>query len=181
MFDPKRFNERLKDHIATVKLRAQYFESHARFLSRGVQDEALQLQYWSTYEQFQMGQTLGAVLQHAKSLEERVARLQVLEKLNPFLLRTQDSFDLMLEQKVLDAQTRTRARPKKKSASNVDPQDVLERFLYEPELVERDCAAIMRRNTIDGREELDIDRINALRSNPRILAWLVRSPAEPSA
>src|SRR3569833_3906996 len=50
--------------------------------------------------------------------------------------------------------------------------DVLERFLYEPEMVPRDCAALVYLLARSRKTLLDRSRIASLQSNPRGRAWL---------
>jgi hypothetical protein len=158
LVDPPGFSDKLKENLAEVKLRAQYFETHALRLSRQVQDESMQLQYWATYMQDRMDQKMQAVLDRTEFLEERLARTEVLENLDPFLQQMMDS----LEQRVVGAQTR----------HSINFEDVLSRVLYDPEMLESDLAAIMKQNNVTGRAELSIDRVRALQSNARLRAWL---------
>src|SRR5689334_11644619 len=55
-----------------------------------------------------------------------------------------------------------------------ETDEVLRRFLFEPDLIHDDCTAIlkaMNRNT-PGRKQLNGARIASLQSNPRVHAWL---------
>ena len=64
-------------------------------------------------------------------------------------------------------------RPKPKLLHDILPEDILSRFLFEPNLVKHDCEALKKQLHRLHRTQIDEDRIAALRSNIRLRAWLI--------
>ena len=67
------------------------------------------------------------------------------------------------------------SKPRRERNKEAKIADILQRFLYEPELVPTDCAAVARYLKPDhyGRTQLDGSRIAALQTSSRIHAWLI--------
>ena len=187
--DPSGFSERLKEKLAEVKLGAQRWERRALTLSMQNQDKALQLQYWNSFVQSRMARDVQTILSRTEGLEDRIRRTSALESLEPFLQIVVDAGKFPISQWSLQFATRRRTNVsdvrivEKRLGSSCSLRqnrlmpgqvstDVLERFLYEPEMVPRDCAALVNLLARSRKTILDRSRIASLQSNPRVRAWL---------
>lgn len=170
--DPKGFSEKLGERLAQVKVMARRFESHALKLQRQVLDESIQLHYWSTYKQEQIGRNVEAVLARTESLEERIAQLNVLDNLDSVLQHIVDA----VERKHIASQAIRRID--RRQPSDVSTEDVLTQFQYDADLLRRDCEALKLPASRMSRKDIDMDRIKAIQSNYRLRAWLTVN--EPS-
>ena len=84
--NPTGFKEKLYERLDQVKLTAQRFETHALKLSRQSQDESVQLQYWTAYHMNRVDQNVQTIVSRTEALQDKLARAEVLEKLDPLLL-----------------------------------------------------------------------------------------------
>ena len=160
--DPMGFTDRLRDYQAELKMASQSFESRLNKLSRDIEQETVQLQYWATYNQASIHKQLQTIEQ--RITEERVCRVEVLEKLNPLLNHIMDA----LQER---ATASVNNRPQK-MLPEIDPEHILKHFLYDRDLVQNDCAALDKRANRSRRTSQDTRRFVALQSNPRLRAWL---------
>ncbi|CAO2656490.1 Nn.00g052930.m01.CDS01 [Neocucurbitaria sp. VM-36] len=78
--DALSFTDRLRDYQAELKMASQSFGSRLNKISRDMEQETVQLQYWATYNQASIHKHLQIIEQ--RITEERVSRVEVLEKLN---------------------------------------------------------------------------------------------------
>jgi len=152
---------------------SQSFEARLNKLSRDTEQETVQLQYWATYNQASIHKQLQTIEQRLteerrtseqRIAEERLSRVEVLEKLNPLLNHIVDA---LYERAV--------SGPSRKALEllpDIDPEQILSRFLYDREMVREDCAALAKRANRSGRTSHDASRLAALQTNPRLRAWL---------
>ncbi|KAK0648087.1 hypothetical protein B0T16DRAFT_112574 [Cercophora newfieldiana] len=161
--DPAGFSEKLKEKTAEVRLRAQRWERRALRLSIKRQDDAMQLQCWSA-------SALKTILDRTEDLEDRALRSTVLERLDSILNAVVDAFGNEPTRAKLPNQ-RQRALP---GTDSQEAEEILRRFLFEPNLVSGDCTAISKTASRDspGRKQLNGTRVTSLQSNSRVRAWL---------
>lgn len=165
LVDPLGFTDRLRDIQAELKMAAQSFEARLTKLSRETGRETVQLQYWTTYAQASIHTQLQTLIKGQKNMEERFARVEVLENLHPLLN------NIIME--AIEQRAVTGGHPRLlKMAPDVNIEQLLERFLYQPDLVWNDSAALTKRLHRPRRAGYDAGRIAALQSNPRLRAWL---------
>ena len=84
--NPMGFKEKLQDRLAQVRLAAQRFANHALLLSQRSQDESVQLQYWTAYHMNRVDQNVQTLMSRTEALQDKLARAEALEKLDPLLL-----------------------------------------------------------------------------------------------
>ncbi|KAI9659891.1 MAG: hypothetical protein M1821_001243 [Bathelium mastoideum] len=166
--NPTGFKEKLRERMDQVRVAAQRFENHALKLSRQSQDKSVQLQCWTASHMSRMDENVQTIVNRTEALQEKLARAEVLEKLDPLLLDAWWGTFLKHQNEHLN----------RKPILDVAPQDVLSRFLYEPELISNDCAALKRQLQKSHRTPIDKNRLAALRSHIRLRAWLTVN--EPS-
>jgi hypothetical protein len=181
--DPLGFTERLRDCQAELKMASQSFEARLNKLSRDTEQETVQLQYWATYNQASIHETLQTI--EKRITEERASRVEVLEKLNPLLNHIMDA--------LYERESSGPSRKALKLLPDIDPEQILGEhpgiripllrrllivifhlghFLYDRDLVRTDCAALAKRANRLGRTSHDASRLAALQTNPRLRAWL---------
>lgn len=83
--NPNRLGERLKEGSAEVKLRAQEFRNRAMRCSLELQDQSMQLQYWSHFNQANMRRDLEHIRASTSSIDQKLTRAELLELLDPIL------------------------------------------------------------------------------------------------
>jgi hypothetical protein len=169
--DPSGFTEKLRDCQAELKMASQSFESRLNKLSRDTEQETVQLQYWATYSQASIHKQLHTI--EKRIIEERMSRVEVLEKLN-LLLNHTSIMDALQEKTTATANSR-----RQRALPDIDPDHVLTHFLYERDLVYEDCASLNKHAKSPPRTNQDAIRLAALQSNPRLRAWLTVD--EPSS
>lgn len=116
-----------------------------------------------------MDQNLQNVLTRVTDMEERLARTAVLQSLDPLLLEQMMN---AFERRFLTEQPRRRLSSKQRALPGLTAKDFLKQFLYDADLVKRDCNALKKQINPVGRAELDMDRIKALQSNYSLRAFL---------
>ncbi|PVI07508.1 hypothetical protein DM02DRAFT_512819 [Periconia macrospinosa] len=158
LLDPTGYMERLREFQADLKMTSQSFEARLNKLSRETELETLQLSYSSTYAIHNQLQNLTQTIR-----EERGARLEAMEALKPLL-------EMVFE--VRQKKESVRGRKRSKQVSNLEPETVLEHFLYEPDLVVDDSLNLLNRAKQSRRTSQDSGRLNALQSSHRLQAWL---------
>ncbi|KAK3315819.1 hypothetical protein B0H66DRAFT_559782 [Apodospora peruviana] len=176
LMDPSGVSGRLKEKLAEVKLGSQRWDHHALKLSMQKQEEALQkqdealrLQYWNSFMQDRMVRDVQTILNRTEGMEDRISRTGVLESLDPFVQVVVDA----LEKKLELSQTVRRRDNLLSFPDDTTRAEILDRLLYEPDLVVSDCEALAQliRNRF-AKTTLDSSRIAALQSNARLRAWL---------
>ncbi|KAF1963597.1 hypothetical protein CC80DRAFT_398038 [Byssothecium circinans] len=166
--DPTGFMDKLRDCQAELKTASQAFEARLNKLSRDTERETMQLSYWNTYSQASIHSQLQTITRQIT--EERESRLEVLEGLKPLLNTVMGA----LQERALTGSNREH----QKRIPDIDPEHVLEHFLYEPDLIRKDCMTLNKRSSKWRRTSHDASRLIALQTNPRLLAWLtVDEPA----
>ncbi|KAL9088211.1 MAG: hypothetical protein Q9165_006338 [Trypethelium subeluteriae] len=167
--NPAGFKEKLHERLAEVKIAAQRFENHVIKLSRQSQDESIQLQYWTAYRMNHLHDNVQTILNRTELLEDRIARAEVLEKLDPLLL------DAWKEKLLKHHSTPIEQR----SLPDLEPEEFLSHFLYEPNVVAEDFKSLKQQLHGMRGASVDTNRLAALHSNVRLRAWLTIN--EPSA
>lgn len=78
------------------------------------------------------------------------------------------------KQRLIEIQRSISAHPRQAiaEAQNIREQ-ILTRNEYNPSLMRNDCMSLLNVRGRLARDELEEDRINAIRMNPRLLAWLI--------
>lgn len=162
--DPAGFTDKLRDYQAELKMASQSFEARLNRLSRNTEQEAVQLQYWATYNQASIHKKLERMEQRYQ--EERRSRIQVLEKLN-LLLNQPSTFEALRAKAVANANSQTQI-----TMPDIDPELILKRFLYEKDLLQDDISALLKGTSRASRISQDASRLAALHVNARLRAWL---------
>jgi hypothetical protein len=157
--NPSGFTTKLKDSLDAVKRAAQRFAARVAFMSaRGQQTLAHQ----NNTIMYMQSQEFGQLKQ---------SNLMVLELLHKFL----DS-DARAELERREFQLRQRipndTQPPQIVAPGMTLEEILERYLYEPELVPSDCENVLRLRHIPGYD-IDEDLIATVQSHPRFTSWLM--------
>lgn len=158
--NPTGFMDRLRDCQAELKIASQSFEARLNRLSRDIELETLQLSYSSTYSVHTQLQTITQAIS-----QEREARIDIMESLKPLLKMV---IDARQEKEILAA----RGPKHTKRISHIEPEKILDHFLYEPDLVVKDCAKLANRAKESRRASSGSGRLVALQINPRLQAWL---------
>lgn len=159
LLDPTGYMDRLQDCQAELKTASRSFASRLNKLTRDSVQETQQFSYSSAYSIHTKLQNIEQAIS-----EERGARLEVLESLKPFLKMVRDE----LQERNASVEGRKRV----KELSNVDPEKILQRFSYEPDLVVDDSRRLLNRAKQSRRISHDPGRLLALHNNPRLQAWL---------
>lgn len=142
---------------------SQNFEARLNRLSRDTEQETVQLQYWTTYSQASIHKKLETM--ERRYQEERRSRIQVLEKLN--LLLKQTTIVDHLEAKAVEKSSQRHI-----TLYEIDPELILQRFLYERDLVRDDCAALYKHRQRAQSRKQYASRLTSIQGSPRLRAWL---------
>ncbi|KAM5349961.1 hypothetical protein ACJ41O_006466 [Fusarium nematophilum] len=157
--NPSGFSDRLKDSLAAVKNAAQRFAARVALMSakqqRVLEQQNYTIMYMQDQHSHQMGQEFGDLR----------SKLIVLDRLSDFLdSRAKAKLERreLLAQPVLTPQI---------LAPDISVEDILERYLYDSELVPADCDNVLKLRHVAGYD-LDEDLVLTIKSHPRFLSWL---------
>ncbi|KAF5011929.1 hypothetical protein FDECE_1994 [Fusarium decemcellulare] len=158
--NPSGFSDRLKDSLAAVRISAQRFAARVAIKSaeeqRALPQQSYSMLYMQDQSSQQMSQEFGQL---------RHSNIILLGMLSDFLesqaKADQERWELRAQQSPMP----------RIEALEMSPEDILERFLYDPSLVSTDCENVLRMRHIPGYD-LDEDVIPTVKSHPRVLSCL---------
>jgi hypothetical protein len=157
--NPTGVSEKLKNRMATVKVAAQRFAARVTILSAERQEGLAQQNFTIMYGLDNHSQQVMAEFRDIKS------RLLVLDKLTQFFDETAKA---EIERQKFRSQIDKMPRIQK---HEVSIEDVLMKWLYEPDLVHKDCTNILRLQHLPGYE-IDQDLIATIKFHPRFQSCL---------
>ncbi|KAI1763266.1 hypothetical protein GGR53DRAFT_498243 [Hypoxylon sp. FL1150] len=157
-FNPKRFSDRLKERIAEVKIAETRFEKHASLLQNR-ENRDLHQRTTVNLQSFEH-----------KLFIERLARLDCLENFALGLQLKQQDW----ERKLVEIHRSISPNPRQAIAEAEEiRKQILIRNEYNPALMRSDCTSLLNVRGRLARDDLEEERITAIRLNPRLLAWLI--------
>ena len=180
-FNPKVYLDKLRDKRAAVQLNAERFRDQALILSRQGHEETRQLQYLSIHHQSALGQGMSLLNDQQKAIYRRLEPLELLARI-PVLEVLLKS---LTDQHEAEERLATKRRPRKskktlqgqvagssESPSRTTPEELLSALEYEESVLLADHVELVQIGRQMDSEKFDVDRVNAIRNNPRLLSWL---------
>ncbi|KAF5026361.1 hypothetical protein F66182_1569 [Fusarium sp. NRRL 66182] len=156
--NPSGFSDKLKNRLATVKVAAQRLTSRAAIISSQKQEAWAQQGISIMCNQDQTLKDMMREIGHVK-----VSQLMFLEKMTQFL-------DNQARDELHKQSLPKRAAPRIE-APGIDVEDLLDKYLYQDDLVQQDCAAVLRLQHIPGYD-IDRDLVSTIKYHPRFQSWL---------
>ncbi|KAK2055666.1 hypothetical protein LY76DRAFT_595837 [Colletotrichum caudatum] len=169
---PSRSSAKLGDRMAEVKLAAKSFKARAVFLMHKRQSEIQQSFTSNSHDQFR---TRRQVEELCHLLHRQVERqdvfqdmqTKVFESLQPFL---QQVMTRLITENTGPVATTASTTPEPVSEST--PDEVLESFLYDSDLIPTDVDRLLVLDQPRSPKPLDMNRVFSIRNNPRVKTWL---------
>ncbi|KAI0000101.1 hypothetical protein F4779DRAFT_635761 [Xylariaceae sp. FL0662B] len=161
--NPKRYPERLKERIAEIKTSQTRFDNHASLLRNR---ETREFQLRAATELHHIRHKLSEKEQHM----EIYSRVDVLDKLEKHLQQTKEIW----QGTMLDIYRSLSPDPRQAAANDRNARKkILTEYEYNPSVVRNDCMSLPNGRGRLSRDQLDQERIAAIRGNPRLHAWLI--------
>lgn len=160
LFNPTAFSGKLKDCLAHVKNTKQRFTARIAAISANQLKLLEQQNYTIMNSQIQDTKQIMMILEQSKN-----THLLVLDTLVQFLDSGSKASPTYVYSPVHEDTIPQILAPE------LDIDTLLDQYLYDAQLVHRDCQSIFRSRYAPGYD-LDEDLVSTVKSNPRFLSWL---------
>lgn len=167
-----------------MELSEQNFRRRAELLCEQGHDESRQLQYMQIFKQEDLNRGVESVLEMLKRQNHRLAAL---ESIKQMLTDGRANGKLaaadLYQANLLTEKARTNRKIKKVKRSEpgvvvaaveqfMGSDRLLEKLEYEADRVPSDCMSLLQYESQNLHDQLDPDRVNAIRNNVRLVNWL---------